>query len=374
MTPKKIMILAGEPSGDLHGSNLILELKKLSPKIEIFGIGGEKMKNAGARLFFDLKDLAIIGIIDVIKNYSRLKNIQKTLLNKIAAEKPDLICLIDYPDFNLRFAKKAKGTGVPIIYYIAPQVWAWRRHRIRLIKKCVSKVYVIFKFEEEIYRKAGIPVEFIGHPLLDIVKTSETREQFVKSTGLDSKKIIALLPGSRESIVKRTLPVMLEAAKKIYEKMPEVNFLISKSPSLAMGVYGRILDNFPLPGKIIENRTYDIINAADMVIVVSGTATLETAIIGTPMVIVYKLPLLEYALAKSLLLLKNIGLVNIVAGKTVVPELIQFGATPGRIAETTIGILNDKSRYVSIKAALAGVKKALLPDGASRRAASSILS
>jgi len=365
---KRIMMIAGEPSGDLHASNLIRELKKLSPDIEIFGTGGDKMKAAGAKIIFHLRELAVTGLFDVIKSLPKLKKVQSELLSKIREEKTDLIILIDYPDFNLRFAKKAHKLGVPIIYYISPQVWAWRKGRIKLIKKYIKKIFVIFKFEEELYKKAGVPVEFVGHPLLDIVKQrTENREQ-------RTDKIIALLPGSRKGLVKMHLPIMLEAAKLISDKLPDVRFLISKSPSVDKKIYAvGAYSHTPLHFTIAEGSAYDIINASDAVLVISGTATLETAILEKPMVIIYKLPILEYLIAKPLLVLKHIGLVNIVAGREVVPELIQFKATPKIIAKNLIDILTDKQKYGEIKNNLAAVKNSLYPSGASQRAAASIL-
>lgn len=370
---QKIMMLAGEPSGDLHGSLLAIELKKVSPEIQLFGIGGEKMKAAGVNILFDIKDLAIIGLFDVIKNIFRLKRIQNILLDKVKQEKPDLIILIDYPDFNLRFAQKINNS-TPVIYYISPQVWAWRKGRIKLIKKYVKKIYVIFKFEEELYRKEGVPVEFIGHPLLDIVKPHLTKKDFLKQLRLKTTdKIIALLPGSRVRLVKTLLPIMLAASRLIYKKLPQVQFLISKSPSINIKIYEKILNKFDLPVSLVEHKTYEIINSSDAVLAVSGTSTLETAILGKPMLIIYKLPFLEYHLARPLLRLKNIGLVNIVAGEEIVPEFIQFKARPKKIAETAIEILTDKARYESIKTKLSLVKNSLFPDAASKRAAASIL-
>lgn len=368
---KKIMMLAGEPSGDLHGSNLVLELKRNSSGVEILGTGGEKMKNAGVKVYFDLKDLAVTGLLDVIRHAFKLKKIQSCLLSKIREEKIDLIILIDYPDFNLRFAKEAQRFGVPIIYYISPQVWAWRRGRIKLIKKYIKKIYVIFKFEEGLYRKEGINVEFIGHPLLDIVKPSVPKEEFLKV--LTKDRIIALLPGSRNRLVRTLLPVMLESAKLMHEKFPGIKFLISKSPSVDIPIYENSLRKYDLPVSLIEGKPYEIINASDFVLTVSGTSTLETAILGRPMAIIYKLPLLEYFLARPLLRLKNIGLVNIVAGEEIVPEFVQFKARPGRITKAVIDILTDKERYADIKNRLSGVKTRLYPGGASKTAALSIL-
>jgi len=355
---KKILMIAGEPSGDLHASNLIRELKRLSPDVEIFGTGGDKMEAAGAKIIFHLRDLAVTGLFDVIKSLPKLRKIQKTLLSHVlypplpsgeragVRGKVDLIILVDYPDFNLRFAKKAYKLGVPIIYYISPQVWAWRKGRIKTIKKYIKKIFVIFKFEEELYKKAGVNVEFVGHPLLDIIKP--TGQPANRPTG---QLIIALLPGSRTGLIKRHLPIMLKAAKIISKELPNVRFLTSKSPGDAL----------------------DLINASDAVLVTSGTATLETAILEKPMVIIYKLPILEYLIAKPLLLLKHIGLVNIVAGKEIVPELIQSRATPEIIAKNLINILTDKQKYGEIKNNLAAVKNSLYPSGASQRAAASIL-
>lgn len=374
MTNKKIMMLAGEPSGDLHGSNLAVELKVASPAIELFGIGGEKMRKAGVNLIFDLKDLAITGLLDVIKNYFRLKKIQATLLSKVKDIRPDLIILIDYPDFNLRFAKKVKKLDVPVIYYISPQVWAWRKGRIRLIKRYVKKIFVIFKFEEELYKKAGVNVEFVGHPLLDVVRPSVPKEEFIKRLNLDTgKKFIAVLPGSRKRLVKTLLPIMLNSSKRIYEKLPDVRFLLSKSPLVDTSVYTDELNRFNLPITLVENDTYNVINTADFVLTISGTSTLETAILGRPMAIIYKLPLLEYILARPLLRLKNIGLVNIVAGEEIVPEFLQLKARPENIANAAIDILTDETKYASIKNKLNLVKNTLYPDGASKKAALSIL-
>ena len=372
-------MIAGEPSGDLHASNLVLELKRLSPGLEISGTGGEKMQRAGVKLIFGLRDLAVTGLFDVIKNLSKLKKIQQKLLETIQTERIDLIILVDYPDFNLRFAKKAARYGVPIIYYISPQVWAWRKHRIKLIKKYVKKIFVIFKFEEELYRHEGIDVEFIGHPLLDIVKPSHTRSEFFKTPlprgewPSAENRIVALMPGSRKGLVKRHLPIMLEAASIVHKRFPDVYFLISKTPALSVALYREAIEATGLPITVVEDNAYNIINASDIVLAISGTVTLETAILEKPMVIIYKLPLLEYIIAKPLLRLRNIGLVNIVAGREIVPELIQSRATPKIIAENLIDILTDKQKYGRIVNDLAVVRSDLYPSGASKNAAISIL-
>ncbi len=384
---KKIMIIAGEPSGDLHASNLALELKKQSPDIEISGTGGEKMRQAGVKLIFDLRDLAVTGLLDVIKSLSKLKKIQDALIDKIETEKPDLLVLVDYPDFNLRLAKRAKKEGIRIIYYISPQVWAWRKGRIRQIKKYVDKMIVIFKFEEELYKKAGVDVEFVGHPLLDIVKPTEKWGQFPMGTvPTPGGQIVALLPGSRRRLVKKHLPIMLEAAKDISDKLLNVHFFIAKSPSVDRHIYDEAINEYinakrdvgahsrvPLNYTLIDGNPYDTINTSDAVIVTSGTATLETAILEKPMVIIYKLPLLEYLIARPLLRLKHIGLVNIVAGEEIVPEFLQFDARPDIIADAIVELLQTKEKYDSIKNKLISVKNSLYPDNASRNAALSII-
>ncbi|MDD5449687.1 MAG: lipid-A-disaccharide synthase [Candidatus Omnitrophica bacterium] len=371
---KKIMMIAGEPSGDLHASNLALELKRNSPGIEIIGTGGDKMRAAGVELLFDLKDLAVTGLLDVIRQIFKLKRIQSSLLSRLKDQKIDLIILVDYPDFNLRFARKAKKSGVPVIYYISPQIWAWRKGRIKIIKKYVTKMYVIFKFEEELYKKAGVDVEFVGHPLLDIIGSQSHNVSAKPPVGTTSQdKTIALLPGSRNRLVATLLPIMLKTAVQIHKKSPFVKFIISKSPSVKQGIYDKNLERYSLPVNLIENKTYDLINASDFVITISGTSTLETAILRKPMAIVYKLPIIEYIIARPLLRLKNIGLVNIVAGREIVSEFIQFRAQPQKIADYALRLLSDEPRYEAIKKDLEGVKSMLQPSGASRAAALSIL-
>lgn len=372
---KKIMIISGEPSGDLHGANLAQSLKDLDNDIRLFGIGGERMRNNGVEIYWDIKDLAILGLVDVVIRYRKLRHIQKDLLGLLRSETPDAIVLIDYPDFNLRFAKRAFNFGIPILYYIPPQLWAWRKGRIKQIKRFIDKVIVIFRFEEDIYKDFNIPVHYVGHPLLDIVKPGLSRSEFIKGLkGLNQAEgIIAILPGSRKKEIKTLLPILSRTAELIYKEFPQFKFLISKSDLVEESMYEHILKKYSFPRWLIKNHTYEIIDTCELALVASGTVTLEAAILKKPMIITYKINLLEYLLVKPLMLLKDIGLVNVIAKKRIVPEFLQFDAKPELIAKKAISLLTNKEEYNRIKQALNQIEDALYPKGASKKAAEIIL-
>lgn len=372
--PKKLFIIAGEPSGDLHGSNLISELFKQSAEIQIVGMGGELMERSGAKLWHKIGELSVVGFAEVIKKLPRYRKLFLELTAKLDCEQPDAVVLIDFPGFNVRFAKVAKKRNIPVIYYISPQVWAWAKGRIKTIKKLVDKILVFFEFEKDLYRQRGIDSVFIGHPLIDSVKLAMSKEQALKTFALDPKlKTIALLPGSRHSEVKKVLPVMLDTARIIYNELKKVQFILIKSPIVEKNIYENIVESSLELVKIVDENRYDAMNCCDLCLVASGTATLETAILKKPMVLVYKVAFSTWLLAKMLIKIPYIGLVNIVAGEKIVPEFIQFGARPKKISRRCIDILNSPEKAAMMASQLARVKKKLGPGGANSRAAGEII-
>ncbi|MCM8797271.1 MAG: lipid-A-disaccharide synthase [Candidatus Omnitrophica bacterium] len=373
MAQKKFMIVCGEASGEMHAAGLATALKKINPDISLYGVGGELLKNAGVQIFYDIKELGVIGLFDVLKKLPTFLALKKTILKKIQMEKPSAIIFVDFSGFNLRLAKEINNR-IPAIYYVSPQVWASRRGRIQTIKKYIRKMIVIFKFEEEFYRKYGIEADFVGHPLLDIVRPSMTKEEFIRSIGVNKDKtLIAILPGSRRQEIEKILPVMLKAAVLINGERP-AQFIIAKSPLLETRIYNNALKKAGnIDIKITEGKTYDCLNIADFSLIASGTATLESAIMQKPFAIIYKMGLLNYLLYRPQIKIPYIGLVNIVAGKKIVPELVQFKANPSQIAKTTLNFLNKPSELEMMKTRLAQVKSLLGQPGASSRAAQIII-
>ncbi len=365
----KLMIIAGEASGDLQASYLIKALKSLEPHLEIFGMGGKKMQAEGAEIIYDITDLAIVGFLEVLKHLATFKKIFEKLTGLLETRKPDAVILVDYPGFNLRFAKTAKEKNIRVIYYISPQIWAWGEKRIHEIKKYVDKMIVIFGFEESLYKEAGVKVSFVGHPFLDIVKPVWKKEETIKISHMkhDSIKIV-LMPGSRKKEIEKHLPSMLRSCEIIKNKIPNAEFIISRIKELDQRLYDKIVRRSKIKTHSLENKPYEVMDIADLVIVSSGSATLEVAIMEKPMVIIYKTSFLTWLLAKNLIKIPDIGLVNIVAGQRIVPELVQFEVTPENIARESLGILNDHKRIHEIKENLRKVKSKLGETGASSRA------
>jgi len=376
---KHILIICGEASGDLNAAALAKEIFKINHQIKISAVGGMLLKQSGAEIFYDIKGLSVIGLFDALKKLPRFFCLQKLILKKIAAEKPDAIILVDFSGFNLRLAKKI-NKSLPVIYYTSPQVWASRQGRVKTIKEYISKMLVFFKFEEEFYKKLGVNAHYIGHPLLDHALPTTVKAEFLKKLGLaDNKTTIALLPGSRKTEIKNILPLMLQSAALINKKIPDVQFIIAKAPGVDQKIYKNLSFIPPLKKggtggfTIVDGLTCDCLNAADFSLVASGTATLEAAIIGKPFVVIYKMGLLNYLLYRPQVKLPFIGMVNIVAGKKIIPEFIQFRARPLEIAQETIRILNNPGEITRIKTELIQVKSALGNPGASQRASQIIL-
>ena len=368
-----LMIIAGEASGDLQASNLIKSLRSIDHNLEIFGMGGKKMAAEGAEILYDITDLAIVGFFEVMKHIGTFKKIFEKLSGLLETRKPNAVILVDYPGFNLRFAKVAKEKNIPVIYYISPQIWAWGENRVHEIKGCVDKMIVIFGFEENIYKEAGIKASFVGHPFLDIVKPVWKKEETIKTCHLKHDSIkVALMPGSRKKEIERHLPPMLAACELIKRRIPNAEFIISRIKELDQDLYTRIIRHSKIKPHSLDNKPYEVMDIADLVIVSSGSATLEVAIMEKPMVIIYKTSLLTWLLARNLIKIPDVGLVNIVAGSRIIPELMQFKATPKNIAKESLAILNNPKRIHEIKENLKKMKSRLGEQGASSRAAHAI--
>lgn len=364
---KKILIVAGEASSDLHAANLIKDIKTVMPPVEFFGLGGPRMQKEGAHLYANIVDLAVVGFVDVLRNIRKFKIIFEQLLRETDKLNPDLAILIDYPGFNLRLAAELKKRNIPVVYYISPQIWAWGKGRIHLIKKLVKRMIVVFKFEEKLYRKEGVPVDFVGHPFLDIPKPNS------RLNVPADKTTFALLPGSREGEVKLILPIMLECAKLILKKIPDSQFLILRSSTVKKELFDKILVNYKLPVYIFSDNTYEGLASCDFAMVASGSATLESAILEKPFVIIYRVSPLNWLFLRAIIQLPYIGLVNIIAGRKIIEEFIQFRAQPKRIADYIIEILNNPHKSAAIKEELSRIKLLLGEKGASRRSAGVIV-
>jgi len=372
--PKNFILVAGEASGDLHGAHLVDSIKSLAPSTTFSGLGGPKMKASGVELHGDLTQMAVVGFWEVLKHYGDIKKFFHLILEKIDSTQVDAVILIDYPGFNLRLAKELKKRNIKVIYYISPQVWAWKKNRVYFIKNYIDQMLVFFPFEVDFYAQFGVDVHCVGHPLIDTIEVSTPKEDTLTSLGLSAETLtIGILPGSRQKEIEVLLPIMLAAAKNLINDFPEIQFLILKAPTIPKSSLDYYLEGSNFTYRIIEDDTYNGINACNLCIVASGTATLEAAILQKPMVIVYKTSLITWILAKLVVKIKNIGLVNIVAGKRIVPECVQFQATGTKIAEELKNIFTNEPKIAEIKIDLKGVKESLGLSGASQRAAEEIL-
>ena len=354
-----LAIVVGEVSGDIQAERLIRKIKELNPGVDIWGMGGPRMQEAGAHIVYDVTEWALIGFWEVLKSYGKIRKVFYGLLEKIKERKPSAVVLVDYPGFNLRLAKKIKQLGIPVIYYISPQVWAWGKGRVEEIKELVDKMIVIFPFEKEMYEKAGVPVEFVGHPFIDVLdKRVSKRDEFRRKFGIGSSKLIGILPGSREQEVRRHLPVLIESAKRI----KNAKFIIGA----ASEKIHKYINKYSKDATVLVGHTYDIMEASDLVLTSSGTATLETACFGTPLVVIYKLNWITYSFIKRMIKIPYIAMANVVVGKKIVPELVQNDANADNIVKEAEKILNDSS---TICGDLGEVRERLGSFGAVERAA-----
>ncbi len=371
---RNIMIIAGEVSGDLLGAELSAELKNIDKNLKIVGLGGDRMKQAGVEIIYHINKLAFLGFAEVVKHIPYIRKVQSDLIAIIKEKNIKNIILIDYPGFNLNFAKKIKPLGVKIIYYVSPQVWAWGKGRIKRIKDLVRKIFVVFPFEEKLYKDAGVDVEFVGHPLLDRISKYDflPRDKFLNMYDLDvSKEILLVLPGSRNHEVERIFPAVIEAAEKISKEF-NMQIVVAGASAIDDEMFSKASGSNSY--KIIKDHNYELMKYSKFGIIKSGTSTLEAGLFGLPMVIVYKTSLLTYFIGKNLVNLKNIGMANIISNEDVVPELIQEKVNPDSIYNEAKKILNDSNLYSSIKNKLLEINKKLGEKGAVTKTAESVYS
>ncbi|MDH3251476.1 MAG: lipid-A-disaccharide synthase [Ignavibacteria bacterium] len=367
-----MLIVAGEASGDLHGSGVVRELRKRIPSLEIFGIGGDRMRGEGMELLYHITAMSFMGFAEVVRNIRFIRSVEQRIARELSQRRPDVVVLIDYPGFNLRLARRARRAGIKVLYYISPQVWAWHKSRVHKMRSCIDTMKVVFPFEVDIYRDAGLDVEFVGHPLVEHIGSSLSREEFRRHYRIaPDKKLLALVPGSRAQEISTIFPTMIRVAENLRTAL-DVEVAVGVAPNLGVEALQAYLPQAS-PIRCVEHATYDLMAHADAAIVTSGTATLETGWFGTPMAVVYKTSPITFFIGRMLVDVANIGMVNIVAGKTVVPEFIQNEMTVANLEEAVGRMLRDQSYADHIRHELAVIKTKLGTPGASRRVAESII-
>ncbi len=377
---KQILIIAGEASGDIYGADLARHLLKTMPDLKISGIGGKRMRDAGVDILCDMSDISVVGFSEILPRLRAIKNAFNIVSGIIKSGGADLVVLIDYPGFNIRLAGAAKKAGVPSVYYISPQVWAWRKGRIRLLADRIKKMIVVLPFEEEIYKNAGINCSFLGHPLVDEALSTRSVKDSIRLYGLnENKTVLGILPGSRTGEVRTLLPLFLNSARIISDGNPDIQVIMAVAESLDFNEVEGIVNKWKVSNskispdiRLIKGDANDVINVSNVIIAASGTITLQAAIFGKPMVIVYKVSFPTYVIARLLVRVKHIGLVNIMAGRRIVPELVQYDATPDRIAGEVKRFLCDPQYYEQTQKELNAVRLTLGPPGASERVAREI--
>jgi lipid-A-disaccharide synthase len=365
---KKIMIIAGEASGDLHGEALIKALLKKEPDLIVFGVGGNRMQQAGMKLIYHINDLAYIGLVEIARHIFFFRRLYCDLVDQIKANNPDLVILIDYPGFNLRFAKKAKKMGCNVFYFIAPQVWAWAQYRAAKMARYIDRLAVLFPFEPDFFQKYGLPTDFVGHPLVESLNSFTDKTEFFKTWRLDAERpVLALLPGSRKQELQTLLPSMLETAKKVKLTHPELQICIGKAETLSTCQIRECCE-LDSESTIVENDTYSLVKYARAAMVASGTATLETAFLLTPFMILYRVSPLTYLIGKRMVKLPYIGLANVIAGEKVAQEFIQ-NLHSGKMAKHLETLLYDKTHRTKMVDKLERIKAKLGEPGAAEKAA-----
>jgi lipid-A-disaccharide synthase len=370
MKPRLVLIVAGEASADLHGSNLVKEMKRLDPGITFWGVGGQNMDREGVRILVPSSEMAVVGLTEVLPRLHIITRTYYALKRILKEKRPDLLILIDYPDFNIRLARVAKRACVPVLYYISPQVWAWRKGRVKKIKRQVDRLAVILPFEETLYRQRGLNAEYVGHPLIDAIPPRLERREALKGLDIrDSYPIIGLLPGSRREEVRNLLPPMVQAVSILQTHFPNLQCLIPLASTISEDLIHDVLGKPPVETRVLRGKIYSILNACDFAFVTSGTATLETTIMQVPMVILYRVSRITYWIGRRVIKVPYIGLPNLVAGAGIVSEIIQDEITPERLAREALAILQDGERRQNMVKALIKVREKLGVRSASRRTA-----
>ncbi|HWB15479.1 MAG TPA: lipid-A-disaccharide synthase [Vicinamibacterales bacterium] len=373
--PRRVMISCGEASGDLYAAALVDALRASEPHVETFGFGGPRLAAAGADLVGNFLGFSVTGLAEAVSVLPRSWRMIRRLGEAARERRPDVFVAVDFPDFNFRLLPILHGLGVPIVYYVSPQLWAWRPGRLHTIARYVTEMLVIFPFEVEIYERAGVPVTLVGHPLADLAVVRTPRDEWMAQIGLNpARPLVALLPGSRPNEVRRILPVLAQAASIIHREVPDVQFVVARAPSLEERLFLPLerLRAASIPIVVVEQAADEAMAAASVVITASGTATVQAAMHGRPMVIVYGVSPLTYAIGRRFVKVPHYGMVNLVAGRRIVPELIQERFTPDHVARETVSLLRDPSRADAMRADLAAVREALGGRGASMRAAQAV--
>ena len=370
MKSRLVLIVAGEASADLHGSNLVRAMKRLDPGIMFQGIGGHGMKTQGVEILVPSSEMAVVGLTEVLPRLCKIAGAYRSLKTILKKNHPDLLILLDYPDFNIMLSRVAKQCGVPVLYYISPQVWAWRRRRVEKLRRRVDRLAVILPFEEAFYRQNGLEVEYVGHPLLDVIPPRRDKNSALRELGMaEAYPVVGLLPGSRKEEVVKLLPTMAGAALELIETFPDLKCLLPRASTIPEDVIASILENHPLEVKVIHGNMHTVLSACDLAFVASGTATLETAIMQVPMVILYRVSPLSYWIGKKLIRVPSIGLPNLVAQKKIVPELIQDEVTAERLTREALSLLGDSKRRDHMVNELIKVREKLGSISASKRTA-----
>lgn len=369
----RIMISAGEASGDIHAAAVTAALKKIDSSIEVFGMGGDALRQAGGEVIFDIKDHGVMGFVEVIKKLPAIFKLRSDFAKLMDEKRPDCLVVVDYPGFNMKLAEVAKKKGIPVVSYIAPSAWAWHKSRAKNVAKLVNRVACIFPFEYEVYKEAGAKATFVGHPLVDIVHPSMTKEEAEAWAGKDpQRKLVLLMPGSRLMEIEKMLPTLLEAAKKLQQQMPQVDFVMPRAGTIPKELLESKIKAAGIPVKITEGHNYDLFSVADLALATSGTVTLEAALCGLGSVIVYRTNPITAFIARLVINIPDIGLPNIVAGKHILPELLQENFTADKVAAEALALL-EPARFAQLQQDLAYVKQRLGEPGAVGRVAQVIL-
>ena len=374
-SPPHVMLLAGEASGDAHGSEVATQLLQLEPAIRLSGMGSSEMRQAGVDLFFDSSSIAVMGIVEIAKHWGEIKKAMALVRQQLETTRPDLLVLIDYPEFNLKMARHAKSLGIKVLFYISPQVWAWRPKRIHKIGRSIDHMAVLFKFEQEYYQKANIPVTFVGHPLVDKVKTSAQLATKKQRLGVaEDHRLVGLFPGSRNSEIARHLELMLESAVQIQQHNPKLSFVLPVAAALDFDAIQQTCSRYPVNIILTRDELYDVIASCDAIVSCSGTVTLEIALLEIPLCIIYRTSWLSYQIMSRLITIEHIGLANIITRQQIVKELIQDDATPDNISQEMLRLLDDAPYRQQVQQDLKKVRQSLGKGQGARHMAELILS